>query len=107
MKNDSNNALNSQLHAEAYPQIKFTTKVKLEPMGYDDKGNPKPPRFLIADGDPGQIMALVVISVFEKLFDKNQAERSLKGKSRREALSEVAKHLRPHKGTKHETKRHI
>lgn len=105
MKNDSNNALNSQLHAEAYPQIKFTTKVKLEPMGYDDKGNPKPPRN--ADGDPGQIMALVVISVFEKLFDKNQAERSLKGKSRREALSEVAKHLRPHKGTKHETKRHI
>ena len=38
-------------------------------------------------------MALVVISVFEKLFDKNQAERSIKGKSRREALSEVAKHL--------------
>ena len=85
-----------QHHAEAYPPVKFTTKVKLEPMGVDDKGNPKPPRFLIADGDPGQIMALI-ISVFERLFDKNQAERSIKGKARREALSEVAKHLRPTK----------
>ena len=46
-----------ELYAEAYPTFKFTTKIKLEPMGTDAQGQPKPPRFLIADGDPGQIMA--------------------------------------------------
>ncbi len=94
-----------KLYAEASPTFKFTTKIKLEPMGTDAQGQPKPPRFLIADGDPGQIMALVVISMFEKIFDKAQSERAIKGKARRLALSEIAKHLRPHKGTKHENKK--
>ena len=30
-------ATREQLHAEAYPSVKFTTKVKLEPMGVDDR----------------------------------------------------------------------
>lgn len=73
----------------------FSTKIKLEPMGADAAGNPKPPRFLIADGDLGQVMAVLVVSVFERLMFAHQKERSIKGRARKKALSEVAKALRP------------
>lgn len=53
------------LSENAFPNFKITCSIKREPMG--DK---KPPRILLADGDSGQVMALIVVRCMEHLMFK-------------------------------------
>ncbi|CAE7336059.1 unnamed protein product [Symbiodinium necroappetens] len=87
----------NQLLRQVDPRYKTRAKIKLEPMGTRADGSAKPPRLLIADGDHGQIMSLLTIGVFEKLLFKKFYHRSIKGRSRRKALQDVVKYLRPSK----------
>lgn len=63
------------------PEYQFSTAVKAEPM---PEG--KAPRFLIADGDPGQLMALVAISCFEHLLFETFESHSIKHAGKRQAV---------------------
>ncbi|CAE7383437.1 unnamed protein product, partial [Symbiodinium necroappetens] len=90
------NTFNHLLH-QVDPRFKTKAKIKLEPMGRKPDGSVKPPRLLIADGDHGQIMSLLVIAIFERLLFKKYHTRSIKGRSRHKALQDVADYLRPSK----------
>jgi hypothetical protein len=66
------------------PTFRMKAKVKLEPLAPG-----KPPRLIIADGDDGQIMALLVIYHLEKLLYKHFENRSIKHVSRRKAMERI------------------
>ena len=68
--------------------FKFTAKVKIEPM---NRG--KAPRLLIADGEDGQLMALLGIHVFEELVFEKYQKRSIKHRSRKASLMELIEYL--------------
>ncbi|CAE7911198.1 unnamed protein product, partial [Symbiodinium necroappetens] len=87
----------NQLLRQVDPKYRTKAKIKLEPMGTKPDGSAKPPRLLIADGDHGQIMSLLTISIFERLLFKKFHNRSIKGRSRRKALQDVVSYLRPPK----------
>lgn len=55
------------------PEYEVTAAIKAEPM----PGN-KPPRLLLADGDPGQLMCLVVVKCFEELLFSHFEDKSIK-----------------------------
>ena len=90
------NTFNHLLH-QVDPRFKTKAKIKLEPMGRKPDGSVKPPRLLIADGDHGQIMSLLVIAIFGRLLFKKYHTRSIKGRSRRKAPQDVVDCLRPSK----------
>jgi len=76
------------LRARYNPKYVFKSKVKLEPL---KKG--KPPRILIADGDEGQVMAMLTIGVIERLLFEVYGDRSIKGKSKEAAMDFIAKNF--------------
>lgn len=69
----------------------FKAAVKLEPMP-----DGKAPRFLIADGDDGQIMALAIICCFEDLLFEAQEKRSIKHVSKPDGVQRVIHNLSFH-----------
>jgi len=75
------------------PRYRFKGAIKLEPSKHG-----KPPRFLCADGDEGQIMAWLMIGVLEKWVVKRYCNRTIKGANRGAAIDRVINHL------KHEVK---
>jgi hypothetical protein len=70
------------------PYFTFSAAVKAEPM---PEG--KAPRMLIADGDDGQLLALMTIKVFEELLFHHMEEHSVKHKSKREAMTSIAEQM--------------
>ena len=84
----------NDLMKEAFPEYNLKCAVKLEPM---QEG--KPPRLLIADGDGGQIMALVIVKCFEDLLFEWFENKSIKHCSKREAIDRCIERLRK-KGAK-------
>jgi len=66
------------------PAFKMSASVKLEAM---PEG--KAPRLLIADGDEGQVMALLTIACMERLIKKHFPSKGIKGLSKREAIRRV------------------
>lgn len=71
------------------PSFKLSCDIKLEPM---PEG--KAPRMLIADGDEGQVMALLVICCFEDLIKKHMPKKTIKGMGKRAAMERLAAELR-------------
>lgn len=71
----------NNLLKEAFPKMNLKCAVKLEPM---QEG--KPPRLLIADGDDGQLMAMVVVRCFEDLLFSWFEEKSIKHLPKRRAV---------------------
>lgn len=78
----------TNLFKQAYPKMNLKCQVKLEPM---QEG--KPPRLLIADGDDGQLMALVVVKCFEDLLFEWFEDKSIKHASKRKAVKRTVKNL--------------
>lgn len=68
--------------------FKFEAKVKAE-----DMPEGKSPRMLIAEGDEGQLMALVVIKCFEDLLFEWFEDKSIKHKSKKDAVKNIIKQL--------------
>lgn len=69
---------------EIDPKFKLKGAVKLEPMPEE-----KAPRFLIADEDRGQVMALMTIYCLETLIKKHFPEKGIKGLPKKEAIKRV------------------
>ena len=68
------------------PGVQHKGSIKVEPMK-----DGKAPRLIIADGDPGQIMALFTIAILERLvFDKAKGMH-IKGTDKRSAMMAVTK----------------
>jgi len=78
----------NNLLTEAFPEFMLKTSVKLEnmPLG-------KAPRFLIADGDGGQLMALLTIKCFEDLLFAHFEVRSIKHARKREAVERCLRNM--------------
>ena len=87
------NAGFEKLMRQYNPDFKMTAKVKIEPMAPG-----KAPRLLIADGDTGQLMALLGIHIFEELLFRKYHKRSIKHRSRKFALMEVHQYLNGDQG---------
>ncbi len=81
------------LITQAYPEIKLKANVKMEPM---PEG--KAPRMLIADGDDGQLMALVVVKCFEDLLFEWFEDRSIKHVPKQEGVARCIQQLRRPQG---------
>lgn len=71
------------------PGFKLACDVKLEPM---PEG--KAPRMLIADGDEGQVLALLTICCIEDLIKAHLPKKTIKGLGKRPAMERVAQELR-------------
>lgn len=70
------------------PSFRVSGSVKLEPSNPE-----KPPRFLIADGDDGQVMALVSIFVTEHILFHRFKNNSIKHCSKQVAMQRIFKDL--------------
>jgi hypothetical protein len=68
----------------AYPKYTFKAGVKAEPM---PEG--KAPRLLIADGDAGQLMALITVACFESLLFDHMEKKSIKHCPKKVAMARV------------------
>jgi hypothetical protein len=79
-----------QLLQQVEPKFKLKTMIKAEDMPEN-----KPPRFLIADGDMGQVMALAVIKCMEELLFEAMEQHSIKHAGKREAMDRMLGHMRP------------
>jgi len=69
------------------PKFQFKTAVKAEAMPED-----KAPRFLIADGDYGQVMALAVIKCIEELLFETYEGHSIKHRPKDKAIEDLMEH---------------
>lgn len=78
-----------QLCLEYDPDFMMSVSIKAEPMPAG-----KPPRMLIADGDKGQVMALLVIKCFEDLLFTVMKSRSIKHDSKYNAIRRVTSTVR-------------
>jgi len=78
----------NNLFTQAYPEIKLKCAVKLEPM---PEG--KAPRLLIADGDDGQLMAMIVVRCLEDLLFEWFEDKSIKHCAKRKAVRRCVKEL--------------
>lgn len=81
------------------PQFKLSCDVKLESM---PEG--KAPRMLIADGDEGQVMALLTICCIEDLIKAHVPKKTIKGLGKRAAMERMAAELRVPKAAFSKTK---
>lgn len=79
----------SALLAQVDPDFKLKTSVKAEHM---PEG--KAPRFLIADGDAGQVMALMTVKCMEELLFERFEEHSIKHVNKREAVKRLIGHMK-------------
>lgn len=77
------------LCARIQPAFRLSCDVKLEPM---PEG--KAPRMLIADGDEGQVLALLTICCIEDLIKKHLPKKTIKGLGKRQAMERIAAELR-------------
>jgi len=75
-----------RLYDECDPYFRFKGSIKLEQM---QEG--KAPRILIADGDEGQVMALLAVKCFEDLLFHHMEERSTKHCDRDESRVRACK----------------
>jgi hypothetical protein len=71
------------------PRYKFKGAIKLE-----QSKDGKPPRLLIADGDEGQVMAWLMLAVFEKWVVVRYRNRTIKGLPKAKAMKRVVDELR-------------
>ena len=71
------------------PTFRLTCDVKLEAM---PEG--KPPRMLIADGDEGQVLSLLVVCCMEDRIKAHFPKKTIKGKSKAAAMGMVSQELR-------------
>lgn len=67
------------------PSFQHSASVKAEVLPL----NGKPPRMLIADGDEGQVMALLVVKCFEDLLFKRFHHMSIKHEAKEKSLERV------------------
>lgn len=81
------------------PGFKLACDVKLEPM---PEG--KAPRMLIADGDEGQVLALLTVCCIEDSIKKHLPKKTIKGLGKRAAMERVAAELRAPKAAYSNTK---
>lgn len=86
---DRFNTAFEKLHTMVCPEYQFKAAVKLEPSQPN-----KPPRLLIADGDEGQVMALLSIWILEKLMFHHFEERCIKELPKQQAMDRVVDYLR-------------
>jgi len=77
-----------RLRADFAPRYRFKASIKLEPM---QEG--KAPRLLIADGDEGQVMALLTAHVVETILFRLFERNSIKHVSKSEAIARAVKTL--------------
>lgn len=77
-----------KLLAEIYPKYRMSGAVKVEPI---KEG--KAPRPLIADGDEGQVMALISVKVLEQIMFYVNHHHCIKERSKAEAMKELTEHL--------------
>jgi hypothetical protein len=77
------------LYTISEPRYQHAAAVKAEQM---PEG--KAPRMLIADGDAGQVMALMTVSCFESLMYETYEQQSIKHAPRRPAMKRVLNQLR-------------
>lgn len=83
----------NNLLVDVAPEFKFTGSVKAESMPVG-----KAPRVLIADGDSGQLMALLVVKCIEDIVFDHFEGKSIKHRSKDVAMQDVAEALcRPKK----------
>jgi len=80
-----------KLQSKLFHEYGIKVIVKIEQMGDN-----KPPRLLLADGDGGQVMALLVIKCFEDLLfaADAQEDRSIKHADKRVALKRLLNRMR-------------
>jgi hypothetical protein len=64
----------------------------------------KAPRMLIADGDEGQVLALLTICCIEDLIKKHMPKKTIKGLGKRAAMERIAAELRVPKAAYSKTK---
>jgi len=81
------------------PSFKLKCDIKLEAMVEG-----KPPRMLIADGDEGQVLALLTICCMEDLIKQHLPKKTIKGMAKRPAMERVAAELRVPKSAYNRTK---
>jgi hypothetical protein len=72
------------------PEFRFKTAVKPEHM---PEG--KAPRFLIIDGDHGQVLALASVKCMEEVLFEVMESHSIKHASKNDAMERVLKHMVP------------
>ena len=75
-----------KLCREIDPQFKLKSAIKIEAMPEE-----KAPRYLIADEDRGQVMALMTIYCIETLIKKHFPEKGIKGLPKKDAIKRVMK----------------
>ncbi|APG78113.1 RNA-dependent RNA polymerase [Beihai weivirus-like virus 1] len=86
-----------RLLCQVDPEFRLNTAVKAE-----DMPEGKSPRFLIADGDAGQVMALAAIKCIEDLLFEAFEEHSIKHAGKRDAVARLVGHMRvPSKRRRH------
>nr|ASM94029.1 putative RNA-dependent RNA polymerase [Barns Ness breadcrumb sponge weivirus-like virus 1] len=78
------------LLGQVQPNFKFKTAVKAEHM---PEG--KAPRFLIADGDEGQVLALAAVKCMEELLFETMEEHSIKHVSKAKAMQRLLANMTP------------
>lgn len=88
------------LCARIDPKYRLSCDIKLEPM---PEG--KPPRMLIADGDEGQVLALLTICCIEDLIKKHLPKKTIKGLGKKPAMERVAAELRAPRAAFSKTKK--
>jgi len=79
----------NKLLGEWRPVLRPTAQIKPEHTKHG-----KAPRLLIADGDDGQLMALVIIKCFEDLLFKHLVGKSIKHKAKRDAMKKFSENMR-------------
>jgi 8-oxo-dGTP pyrophosphatase MutT (NUDIX family) len=78
-----------QLLQQVDPTFTFSADVKVEGMVEG-----KAPRLIIADGDKGQVMALMTIKCIEDLIKAHFGAKTVKGLSKQEAMKRVAEQMK-------------
>lgn len=79
----------ANLLTDVAPEYKFTGSIKAESMAVG-----KAPRVLIADGDPGQLMALLTVKCIEDIVFEHFEGKSIKHRSKEAAMQSVVDALR-------------
>lgn len=84
----------TNLLAKVDPKITFKMAIKNEVAPVAGKA----PRFLIADGDPGQIMALAAVGILEHILFHAYEKMSIKHCEKGKAIDRIVKELQRHGG---------
>lgn len=80
------------LMRQAAPEFRLSAAIKAEVMPTG-----KAPRLLIADGDDGQLMALMTVCCFEHILFHHFEKKSIKHMGKREAVARCVDELQPPK----------